>query len=408
MCRAPKAQAVSPTQSTTSRPTCGTGQHQRRAANDQQGSVIDQVNHRCAYIRSAPRPQPIYTREFYVLPLMRINSPRGSRTMKHASVFSTDQGGWSARLRHGDCWRQGAELLLFPPLLLDKFWLHRRLHRFQHRRRPAFGDHRLPTLLDRLVAHHGLRFRSCDCIDLDRHDLAELWDKMPGLVNGRPFEVTSEPAVAIPLWHLSARRLAGDFAQSLIGTARRLYADEALGLDLKDTVYALERGPHQILMRIMTALPGDEVYGYLPHDCSEDLIKAVVGFFSNMSVSGPILDRPVIYTPLPLPSIYCAVNGAVAAVSALVDRLRTGLGREIIASRLAGGLSAIGALSMTSTAAIARRRLPGAHSGTSPRCRCRPVRNWPTAIATPLRVLSASRSARIVAFEEDPVPIPTT
>ena len=67
-----------------------------------------------------------------------------------------------------------------------------------------------------------------------------------------------------------------------------------------------------------------------------------------MSVSGPILNRPVIYTPLPLPSIYCAVNGAVAAVSALVDRLRTGLGREIIASRLAGGLSAIGALSMTS------------------------------------------------------------
>jgi hypothetical protein len=31
-----------------------------------------------------------------------------------------------------------------------------------------------------------------------------------------------------------------DFAQSLIGTARRLYADEAFGLDLKDTVYALD------------------------------------------------------------------------------------------------------------------------------------------------------------------------
>ena len=73
---------------------------------------------------------------------------------------------------------------------------------------------------------------------------------------------------------------------------------------------------------------------YLPHDCSEDLIKAVVGFFTNMSVSGPILNRPVIYTPLPLPSIYCAVNGAVAAVSAWWT-VRTGLGREIIASRLA-------------------------------------------------------------------------
>ena len=35
-------------------------------------------------------------------------------------------------------------------------------------------------------------------------------------------------------------RIYCDFAQSLIGIARRLYADEPLGLDLKDTVYALD------------------------------------------------------------------------------------------------------------------------------------------------------------------------
>jgi hypothetical protein len=35
-------------------------------------------------------------------------------------------------------------------------------------------------------------------------------------------------------------RIYCDFAQSLIGTAPRLYADEALGLDLEDTVYALD------------------------------------------------------------------------------------------------------------------------------------------------------------------------
>jgi hypothetical protein len=35
-------------------------------------------------------------------------------------------------------------------------------------------------------------------------------------------------------------RIYCDFAQSLIGTARRLYADEVFGLDLKDTVYALD------------------------------------------------------------------------------------------------------------------------------------------------------------------------
>ncbi len=105
---------------------------------------------------------------------------------------------------------------------------------------------------------------------------------------------------------------------------------------------------HQLLIRIVAALPGDEAYGDLPHDCSEDLINAIGGFFTNMSVSGPILNRPVIYTPMPLPSVYCGVNAAIAAVAALVDRQRTGLGREIVASRLAGGLSAIGALSMTS------------------------------------------------------------
>jgi crotonobetainyl-CoA:carnitine CoA-transferase CaiB-like acyl-CoA transferase len=108
------------------------------------------------------------------------------------------------------------------------------------------------------------------------------------------------------------------------------------------------RAPHQMLVRIMAALPGDEAYGNLPHDCSEDLINAISGFFTNMSISGPILNRPVIYTPVPLPSVYCGVNAAVAVVAALVDQQRTGLGREIFASRLAGGLSAIGALSITS------------------------------------------------------------
>ena len=34
-------------------------------------------------------------------------------------------------------------------------------------------------------------------------------------------------------------RIYCDFAQSLIGIARRLYADEAFGVDLEDTVYAL-------------------------------------------------------------------------------------------------------------------------------------------------------------------------
>jgi len=59
------------------------------------------------------------------------------------------------------------------------------------------------------------------------------------------------------------------------------------------------------------------------------------------------LDRPVIYTPLKICSIYAGVIGAVAAAAALIDRNRNGgIGRDIHASRLAGGLSAIGALSL--------------------------------------------------------------
>jgi hypothetical protein len=56
-----------------------------------------------------------------------------------------------------------------------------------------------------------------------------------------------------------------------------------------DGVAQFARVPHQILLRIVAALPGDEAYGHLQHDCSEDLLKAVVGFYTNMSVSGPIL-----------------------------------------------------------------------------------------------------------------------
>ena len=111
----------------------------------------------------------------------------------------------------------------------------------------------------------------------------------------------------------------------------------------------VKRLPHQTVMRVVAALPGDDSYGYLPADCSEDLISAVCGFFTNMSVTGPMLGRPVIYTPLPLSSVYAGVNGAVAVAAVLVDRERTGLGREVHASRIAGGLSAVGALALTSS-----------------------------------------------------------
>ncbi len=110
----------------------------------------------------------------------------------------------------------------------------------------------------------------------------------------------------------------------------------------------VDRSSGQIVLRVMAALPGDTVYGHLPADCSEDLLNALVGFYTDMGTTSKMLGRPVIYTPLPLCSVYAAVNGAVATAAALIDRERCGCGREVIASRIAGGVSAIGALALTS------------------------------------------------------------
>jgi len=105
--------------------------------------------------------------------------------------------------------------------------------------------------------------------------------------------------------------------------------------------------PWQILVRVLAALPGDASYGHLPADCSEDLLSATLGFFTDMALSAKALQRPVIYTPLPLSSVYAGVIGAVSVGAALTERLRSGSGCEIYASRLAGGLAAMGALALT-------------------------------------------------------------
>ncbi len=105
--------------------------------------------------------------------------------------------------------------------------------------------------------------------------------------------------------------------------------------------------PWQILVRVVAALPGDACYGHLPADCSEDLLSATLGLFTDMALTGRVLHRPVIYTPLPLSSVYAAVIGAVAVGAALTERLRCGSGCELYASRLAGGLAAMGALALT-------------------------------------------------------------
>ena len=73
-----------------------------------------------------------------------------------------------------------------------------------------------------------------------------------------------------------------------------------------DTVVAKE--PHQIVLHVVAALPGDKVFGHVPHDCDEGVLLALTGFFTDMALSW-FLDRPVIYTPLKIASIYAGVIG---------------------------------------------------------------------------------------------------
>lgn len=138
---------------------------------------------------------------------------------------------------------------------------------------------------------------------------------------------------------------------------------------IKDGEADVDRLPAQIVLSITAALPGDEAYGHLAADCSEDLLNALVGFYTDMGTTSRILGRPVIYTPLPLCSVYAGVNGAVAVGAALADRERCGRGREIIASRIAGGVSAIGALALTSKGIpdhLAPTEIGGVPEGMSP------------------------------------------
>ena len=47
-----------------------------------------------------------------------------------------------------------------------------------------------------------------------------------------------------------------------------------------------ERAPHQILLRTVAALPGDERFGHLPHDIDEDYLSALTGFYTDMDMMG--------------------------------------------------------------------------------------------------------------------------
>lgn len=105
------------------------------------------------------------------------------------------------------------------------------------------------------------------------------------------------------------------------------------------------RGPSQLSLGFTAVAPGDEDMD-LPWDASDDLLNALVGFYTDLGVTSRLLGRDVTYTPLPLCSVYAAVLGVTAVCAALAGRQRSGVGRAIVIPRLAAGLSAIGVLAM--------------------------------------------------------------
>lgn len=135
----------------------------------------------------------------------------------------------------------------------------------------------------------------------------------------------------------------GKIAVGENGLADTSFAD----VIITDGKQPVDRLPGQIVAHIVAALPGDKAYGYLPDDCSDDLINGIVGFYTDMGVVSRIIGREAIYTPLSLSSTYAAATGANHIAAALFDARRNGgAGRTVWVSRIAGGVAAVGALAL--------------------------------------------------------------
>ncbi|RDS80865.1 hypothetical protein DWU98_13045 [Dyella monticola] len=102
---------------------------------------------------------------------------------------------------------------------------------------------------------------------------------------------------------------------------------------------------NQITLGFTAVAPGEHDID-VPDNASDDLLNALLGFYTDLGITSRLLGPVVTYTPLPLCSIYAAVLGACAVSAALVHRQKAGVGTAIVVPRLAAGLSAIGVLAM--------------------------------------------------------------
>ena len=125
-------------------------------------------------------------------------------------------------------------------------------------------------------------------------------------------------------------------------------SSEAADVVIRDGIDTGERVAEQIRLAITAVLPGETAYPF-PDDVGDDILKAVSGFYTDLAITRRLVGDTVLYTPVPLCSIYAGVLGATAIVAALFDRIQCGVGRDIVVSRLAAGLASLGALALEIT-----------------------------------------------------------
>lgn len=107
------------------------------------------------------------------------------------------------------------------------------------------GEHKVKTFscLDQYLYHESLRDIEA-CLGAQAGNLYHMSIRSSGARN------TLANANAVRDWRVYA-----DLAQSLIGIARRLYAGEPFGVDLKDTVYALDASTIDLCLSVFPWAP---------------------------------------------------------------------------------------------------------------------------------------------------------
>jgi len=112
---------------------------------------------------------------------------------------------------------------------------------------------------------------------------------------------------------------------------------------IQDGAFGDERPHGQVRLAVTSVLPGEADYPF-SDDVGDDMLKAVLGFYTDLAVTRRHLGDEVVYTPLSMCSVYAGVLGAIAVAASLAELYRRPAGRSIVMSRMAAGLSALGAL----------------------------------------------------------------